>query len=65
MTLAWKQDSGRRCQKKCEFRKSKLLFLGHIVEENGIRPDPEKIAAITEMGQPSSMTEVRQFLRNG
>ena len=49
-------------QKKCEFRKSKLLFLGHIVEENGIRPDPEKIAAITEMGQPSNVTEVRRFL---
>lgn len=33
---------------KCVFRKSELLFLGHIVNKNGIRTDPEKVWAIAD-----------------
>ena len=47
---------------KCEFLKSRLTFLGHVIDENGIRPDPEKIAAITKMQPPTSVTELRRFL---
>ena len=28
--------------KKCEFRKTEMKFLGHIVSKEGIRADPEK-----------------------
>ena len=47
---------------KCEFFKSKLTFLGHLIDENGIRPDPEKITAIMEMHPPTSITELRRLL---
>ena len=31
---------------KCELFKTSLLYLGHIVSEDGIRTDPKKIEAI-------------------
>ena len=31
---------------KCEFFKTRISFLGHIVSEKGIETDPMKIAAI-------------------
>lgn len=47
---------------KCEFEKSKLKFLGHIIDENGIQADPEKTAAIREMKPPTNVSELRRLL---
>ena len=47
---------------KCEFLKSRLTFLGHVMDENGIHPNSEKIAAITKMQPPTSITELSRFL---
>ena len=47
---------------KCEFNKSSVKFLGHIVDQNGIRADPAKTTSITKMPPPQSVTEVRRFM---
>ena len=47
---------------KCEFRKRQLKFLGHIIDENGISPDPDKISAIVEMKPPTNVSELRRFM---
>ena len=47
---------------KCQFYQSRVTFLGHAIDENGISPDPKKTAAIQEMSQPSSITELRRFM---
>ena len=47
---------------KCEFGKSSLKFLGHIIDQNGIRADPDKTAAIREMQPPTTVPELRKFL---
>ena len=47
---------------KCEFNKSSIMFLGHVVDRNGIRPDPEKTTAILKMPAPQSVSEVGRFL---
>ena len=47
---------------KCKFRQSSITFLGHVIDSNGIRPDPRKTEAIREMKTPSSVTELRRFL---
>jgi transposase InsO family protein len=47
---------------KCEFFKSKVTYLGHVVSEEGIQADPEKIAAVKSWPVPKSIKEVRQFL---
>jgi hypothetical protein len=47
---------------KCEFGKSQLKFLGLIIDEDGIRVDPEKMSAITEMQPPTNISELRCFM---
>lgn len=47
---------------KCLYRQSELKFLGHIFSKDGIKPDPEKVAAILEMPAPESVTQLRQIL---
>ena len=47
---------------KCEFSKAKLTFLGHVIDADGIRADPEKTKAIVNMSSPTSVSELRRFL---
>ena len=43
---------------KCEFFKSEITYLGHIVSNNGIATDPKKIRAIQLWPRPTTVTEV-------
>ena len=47
---------------KCEFGKGQLKFLGHIIDQDGIRADPEKTSAIQEMQPPSNVSELRRLM---
>ena len=47
---------------KCEFSKSKLTFLGHVIDADGIHADPAKAQAIVQMSPPTNTTELRRFL---
>ena len=46
---------------KCHLFQRKLTFLGHVVSENGIECDPDKVAAIAEWPRPTNVSEVRTF----
>ena len=41
---------------KCEFFKKRVEYLGHIISENGIKPNPKKIEAIVKWPQPQTVT---------
>ena len=47
---------------KREFSRSKVKFVGHIIDADGIRVDPDKIQAIIDMNPPSNISDVRRFL---
>ena len=47
---------------KCEFFKSEVSFLGHVVTPEGIRTDPRKIEVVQEWAVPRNVTDVRSFL---
>lgn len=47
---------------KCNFCQQKLKYLGHIVDENGISTDPEKVQSIVDFPTPKSAKGVRSFL---
>jgi transposase InsO family protein len=47
---------------KCEFAKESLIYLGHVVNKDGISPDPAKVRAINAMQAPRTVTEVRSFM---
>ena len=47
---------------KCKFARKFLLFLGHLVGHQGVKPDPEKTRAMKEMPAPTDVKGLRGFL---
>lgn len=47
---------------KCRLRQKQLNYLGHHIDKDGIRPDPSKVSAITELQPPSDVPGLRRFL---
>lgn len=47
---------------KCEFHKQQIKFLGHVIDEKGIRVDPDRVKAILKLGTPRNISELRSFL---
>ena len=39
-----------------------MTYLGHILTENGLKPDPEKVNAILKMPKPDNVESVRRLL---
>ena len=46
---------------KCASFKENVRFLGHVVSQYGIEPQPEKIQAIKEWPRPQCLRDVRAF----
>ena len=49
-------------ESKCVFAQRSLTFLGHLIDENGVRPCPDKVRAIAEMATPRNVSDIRRFL---
>ena len=47
---------------KCEFWLRQVGFLGHILNQEGVAVDPEKVKAILDWKPPANVTDVRSFL---
>lgn len=47
---------------KCEFLKRETEFLGHIITQDGVRANKDKIKKILEWPLPKSQKEIKQFL---
>jgi RNase H-like domain found in reverse transcriptase/Reverse transcriptase (RNA-dependent DNA polymerase)/Integrase zinc binding domain len=48
--------------KKCDFFKTELRFLGHVVTRDGLKADPDKVSTVNDWPTPKSVYEVRSFL---
>lgn len=47
---------------KCSFFKNSCRYLGHVISDEGIKPDPEKVAAVKGFPTPIDLHGVRSFL---
>ena len=47
---------------KCKFFKSRVVYLGHVVSEEGIHTDPAKTEAVKIWPVPKTTKKVRKFL---
>lgn len=57
------RDSNFKVQlDKSEFMKLETAYLGHIISKDGIKPNPDKIAAIQKFPLPKTSTEIKRFL---
>ena len=49
-------------REKCEFSKSQVEYLGHVISSRGIQLSESKVAAIRDAPPPTSVTELKAFL---
>ena len=47
---------------KCDFFKSQIHYLGHLISEDGISPLPDKLDSIKNMPAPKCVKQIKQFL---
>ena len=47
---------------KCDFYGDRIKYFSHIISEEGIYVDPEKIEAIMNWPTPRNVTDVRTFM---
>ncbi|GBG80067.1 hypothetical protein CBR_g30433 [Chara braunii] len=47
---------------KCEFGRTRVLYLGHEISAEGLKPDNAKVASIRDWPCPQSVTEMTSFL---
>jgi type III secretory pathway component EscU len=47
---------------KCQFLKSKVTYLGHVISAEGIKPDPAKTASVENWPEPKTIRQLRSFL---
>jgi hypothetical protein len=47
---------------KCEFWISEVLFLGHIINQDGLAMDPKKVAAILDWKAPKDVRGIKSFI---
>ena len=48
--------------RKCKLFQEELVYLGFLVNKEGIRPNPERVTLIKDLPTPSGVTEVQAFL---
>ena len=47
---------------KCHFNQSEISYLGHLVSQEGIKPDPAGIEKVRDWPQPKNVKHIQQFL---
>ena len=54
-------EAGVTLNNKCEFSKSRIRFLGHIIDGGSLHPDPRKLEAIEKFPTPTCVTDLQRF----
>ena len=49
-------------QKKCQFNRSSVTYLGHVIDGNGLHPTEEKLKAVKDAPRPKDVTALKSFL---
>ena len=49
-------------KEKAQLRKTEVAFIGHILTPDGLKPDPKKVEAISDMPHPTNVQSLRRFL---
>ena len=47
---------------KCSFLRKEVHYLGHIITDKGVKPDPQKIKCVLDFPTPSNQKEIKSFL---
>ncbi|XP_043285557.1 uncharacterized protein [Venturia canescens] len=47
---------------KCEFLRTEVRYLGHLISADGVKPDPKNIEAVQKFNVPKTPKNVKEFL---
>jgi hypothetical protein len=47
---------------KCKFCQEEIKILGHVIDKSGVRADPDRVIAISNMQIPEKLSELQSFL---
>lgn len=47
---------------KCSFMRKEVNYLGHVITDKGVKPNPQKIQCAVNFPRPSNEKEVKSFL---
>lgn len=47
---------------KCEFLRREVAYLGHIITDKGVSPNPEKVKSVTDFPTPTNVKQIKSFL---
>ncbi|KAM9552819.1 uncharacterized protein ACWYII_034841 [Salvelinus alpinus] len=61
LDLTWKVNL-KLNKDKCEFGVNTLTFVGDVLSEDGVKPDPRKTSAVNNMERPKNKDDVRRFM---
>ena len=61
-SINWRQPGLKLKPSKCDLFKQQINYFGHVVSKEGVSTDPEKIKAVTEWPQPTTVTDVGSLL---
>ena len=53
--------AGLTLNEKCEFGKTTMTFLGHIISADGIKADPRKVEAVRKFPTPENVRDMQRF----
>lgn len=49
-------------REKCAFARTSVGYLGHVVSNTGVRPDPIKVKAIVDFKTPGNVAQLKSYL---
>ena len=47
---------------KVKIRQTEVAYVGHVISQDGLKPDPEKVKAVLDMPCPTSKQSLKRFL---
>jgi len=47
---------------KCEFLKTEVTYLGHVIGKDGVKPDPKKLEVVRQFPRLKTPKNIKQFL---
>lgn len=57
--------SGTQCEtqeEKMKLRRNEVPYIGHVLTDKGLKPDPGKIQAMLEMPKPTDVAGVQRLM---
>ena len=48
--------------KKCKFGYKQIIFVGHLIKDGKLHPDPSKLRAVDEFPRPHDLTSLKSFI---